>query len=63
MIIGNFIKGIELKYENHYFSGLCFNSANCKKNDIFFAISGTKINGNKFNKDAIQKGANTIISN
>ena len=63
MIIGNFIKGIELKHENHYFSGLCFNSANCKINDIFFAINGTKINGNKFIKDAIQKGANTIISN
>ena len=63
MIIGNFIKGIELKYKNHYFLGLCINSAKCKKNDIFFAIKGTKIDGNKFINHAIQKGAKTIVSN
>jgi MurE/MurF fusion protein len=63
MIIGNFIKGIELKHKNHYFLGLCSNSAKCKKNDIFFAIKGTKIDGNKFINHAIQNGAKTIISN
>ena len=63
MIIGNFIKEIELKHRNHYFSGLCFNSANCKKDNIFFAIKGTAIDGNKFINNAIQKGAKTVISN
>ena len=63
MIIGNFIKGIELKNKNYHFSGLCFNSAKCKKDNIFFAIKGTKIDGNKFINDAIQKGAKIIISN
>ena len=63
MIIGNFIKGIELKYRNHYFSGLCFSSSKCKKNNIFFAIKGTKIDGNKFINHAIQNGAKIIISN
>ena len=63
MIIGNFIKQIELKYKNHYFSGLCFDSAKCKKGNIFFAIKGTKIDGNKFINQAIQKGASTIVSN
>ena len=63
MIIGKFIKQIELKYKNHYFSGLCFNSKKCKKDNIFFAIKGTKINGNKFINHAIQKGAKTIVSN
>jgi len=63
MIIGNFIKGIESKHRNHYFSGICFNSVKCKKNNIFFAIKGTKINGSKFINHAIQKGAKTIISN
>jgi len=63
MIIGNFIKGIELEHKNHHFSGLCSNSAKCKKGDIFFAIKGTKIDGNKFINRAIQKGAKTIISN
>ena len=63
MIIGNFIKGIELKYKNHYFSGICFDSSKCKKDNIFFAINGNKIDGNRFVNHAIQKGAKTIISN
>ncbi|MDB4193277.1 UDP-N-acetylmuramoyl-L-alanyl-D-glutamate--2,6-diaminopimelate ligase [Candidatus Pelagibacter sp.] len=63
MIIGNFIKGIELKNRNHYFSGICFNSSKCKKDNIFFAIKGTKINGNRFINHAIEKGAKIIISN
>ena len=63
MIIGNFIKGIELKHRNHYFSDINFNSSKCKKDNIFFAIKGAKTDGNKFIKQAIQKGANTIISN
>ena len=63
MIIGNFIKGIESKYKNHYFSDICFNSLKCKKNNIFFAINGSKVNGNKFINHAIQKGAKTIVSN
>ena len=63
MIIGNFIKGIELKYKNYYFSGLCFDSTKCKKDNIFFAIKGTKIDGNKFVNHAIQEGAKIIISN
>jgi MurE/MurF fusion protein len=62
MIIGNFIKGKELKYKKHYFSGLCFDSSKCKKHNIFFAIKGTKINGNKFINQAIKKGAQIIIS-
>ena len=62
MIIGNFIKEIELKYKNQYFSGLCYNSSKCKKNNIFFAIKGTKIDGNKFINHAIKKGAKIIIS-
>ena len=63
MIIGNFINGIEPKHRNHYFSDISFNSSKCKKDNIFFAIKGTKTDGNKFIKHAIQKGANTIISN
>jgi MurE/MurF fusion protein len=62
MIIGNFCKKIKLEYRNHYFTGLCFDSSKCKKNNIFFAIKGTKIDGNKFINYAIQKGAKVIIS-
>ena len=62
MIIGNFLKEVELKYKSHYFSGLCFNSLECKKDNIFFAIRGTKIDGNRFINHAIKKGAKIIIS-
>ena len=63
MIIGNFVKEIKLKFKNQYFSGICFDSSKCKKNNIFFAIKGTKKDGNKFINHAIQKGAKIIISN
>ena len=62
MIIGNFIKGIELKHRTQYFSGLCFDSTKCKKDNIFFAIKGNKTDGNKFIDNAINKGAKIIIS-
>ena len=62
MIIGNFFKDIKLKYKNHNFSGLCFDSAKCKRGNIFFAIKGTTIDGNQFIDHAIKKGAKTVIS-
>jgi len=63
MLIGKFFKKINLKYKKYYFSGLSFNSLTCKKNNIFFAIKGNKMDGNKFIDHAIKKGAKTIISN
>jgi MurE/MurF fusion protein len=63
MLIGNFFKNVDKKYKEHYFSGISFNSITCKKNNIFFAIKGNKIDGNKFISSAIKKGAKTIISN
>jgi len=62
MLIGNFFKIKNPNNKSHYFSGLSFNSLNVKKNNIFFAIKGTKINGNKFIKRAIENGARTIVS-
>ena len=62
MIIGNFFKEVKLEYKKHKFTGLCFYSSKCKKGDIFFAIKGTSVDGNKFINQAIQKGARTIIS-
>ncbi|MDA7733792.1 UDP-N-acetylmuramoyl-L-alanyl-D-glutamate--2,6-diaminopimelate ligase, partial [Candidatus Pelagibacter sp.] len=62
MLIGSFLKNTNRKFRNHYFSGLSFNSADCKKDYIFFAIKGTKSDGNKFIDDAIKKGATTIVS-
>ena len=48
MLIGKFFKNTNPKYKDHYFSGLSFNSIATKKNNIFFSIKGTNINGNKF---------------
>ena len=63
MFVGKFFKKINPRYKRHYFSGLSFNSTKCKKNNIFFAITGNQVDGNKFINDAIKKGARTIISN
>ncbi len=63
MLIGNYFKNINSKFENHIFSGLSFNSSYCKKNYIFFAIKGNNFNGNNFIAHAIKKGARTIVSN
>ncbi|MDB4011754.1 Mur ligase family protein, partial [Candidatus Pelagibacter sp.] len=62
MLIGNFLKNIKKEFRNHRFAGLSFNSADCKKDYIFFAIKGTKSDGNKFIDHAIIKGAKIIIS-
>jgi murE/murF fusion protein len=62
MLIGNFLKNIKKEFKNHQFTGLSFNSADCKRGHIFFAIKGTKSNGNKFIDEAIKKGATIIIS-
>jgi murE/murF fusion protein len=63
MFISNFFKKINSKYKRHYFSGISFSSRTCKKNNIFFAIKGNELDGNKYIGDAIKKGVKTIISN
>ncbi len=63
MIVGKYFKKINPEIKKHYFSGINFNSRLCKKNNIFFAIKGNKIDGNKFISHAISKGAKTIIHN
>ena len=63
MQIGSILKTINKRYRFHNFSGLSFNSKKCKSGNIFFAIKGSKDNGNNFINDAIKKGAKTIISN
>ena len=62
MHIGKIINNIDKKYSHQKFDGINFNSKKCKKGDIFFAIKGNKSNGNKYIKDAINRGAKTIIS-
>ena len=62
MYLGNFIKKLDKKHHNIFFSGITFNSALVKKNYIFFAIKGNKFDGNDYIQVAIKKGAKIIIS-
>ena len=61
MLLKNLIKDISEDKKNTAISGLSINSKKIKKNYIFFAIKGKKINGEKFIKEAIKKGASVII--
>ena len=62
MLIGDYCKTTKKKYKNYFFSGLSFNSSNCKKDFIFFAIKGLEIDGKKYIKNAVSNGAKIIIS-
>ena len=62
MYLGNFIKNLNKKHHKRYFSGVAFNSKKIKKDNIFFAIDGTKFDGNNYISDAIDKGAKIIVS-
>ena len=57
MLLGNYFHNINKDYKNFYFSGISFNTKSLKKNNIFFAIKGNKIDGNKFISNALKKGS------
>ena len=61
MLLKKLIKGIPKSKENIIVSGLSSNSKEIKKNYIFFAIKGSKENGEKFIKDAIDRGASVVV--
>tara|TARA_B100001248_G_C27396456_1_gene465897 strand:- start:2389 stop:5151 length:2763 start_codon:yes stop_codon:yes gene_type:complete len=61
MLLKNLIKNISKDKKNITISGLSTNSQEIKKNYIFFAIKGNKVNGEKFIKAAILKGAAVIV--
>ena len=51
----------KMKFVN--FNGLSIDTRSIKKNNLFLAIRGKKIDGNKFVNKALQKGAGCIITN
>ena len=61
MLLKNLIRNIPKNKKNIVISGLSINSNETKKNHIFFAIKGNKINGERFIKSAIYKGAVVIV--
>ena len=62
MLLKDYIPNINKKFGNIFFSGISFNSSKLKKNNIFFAIKGNKIDGNNFISIAIKKGSKIIIT-
>ena len=62
MLLGNYFTNIDNSNKNFFFSGISFNTKNIKKNNIFFAIKGNNVDGNKFIPIAIKKGSKIIIS-
>ena len=61
MLLKNLIKDIPKEKKNIIISGIALNSKEIKKNYIFFAIKGEKLNGEKFISEAINKGASVIV--
>ncbi len=60
MLLKNLIKNIPENKKKIVVSGLSANSEEVKKNYIFFAIKGNKLNGEKYIKNAINNGAVVI---
>lgn len=46
---------------NFAVAGLCFDSREVKKGDVFFALSGTKTDGARFAHDAVKNGAVAVV--
>ena len=62
MFLGDYFNNIKNSYKNFFFSGISFDSTKIKKNYIFFAIKGNKLDGNRFIPSAIFNGAKIIIT-
>jgi len=61
MLLKNLIRYISKDKKNITISGISTDSKKVKKNYIFFAIRGKKINGEKFIKEAVYKGASVVV--
>ena len=62
MLLKNLINNLPKDKKKIAIKGLSSNSKEVKKGYIFFAIKGNKNNGERFIKEAIDKGASVIIS-
>jgi len=62
MLLGKYFHNINKNYKNFSFSGISFDTKTIKKNNIFFAIKGNSIDGNRFIPKAIKKGSKIIVT-
>ena len=63
MLLKNLIKNCPKEFEKKIIKGLAIDSRKIKKGFIFFALTGSKLEGTKFINHAIKKGASVIICN
>ena len=63
MFLSKLLGSVKKGYRKISIKGICFDSRQIKKKDIFFAIKGKKTSGTKFIKEAISKGASAIVAN
>ena len=61
MLLKNLIKNLSKEKKKIKIQGLAINSQKIRKGFIFFAIKGKKINGEKYIRDAIKKGAAAVV--
>ena len=62
MFLGDYFQNIQSTYKKFFFSGISFDSTKIKKNYIFFAIKGNKVDGNNFISSAISNGAKIVVT-
>ena len=62
MFLGDYFQNIQANYKKFFFSGISFNSSEIKKDNIFFAIKGNKVDGNNFISSAISNGAKIVVT-
>ena len=61
MLLRKLIRNSFLKKKDIFIKGLAINSKRVKKNYIFFAIKGSKSNGENYIEEAIKKGASLVV--
>ena len=61
MLLKKIIKNLPSETPNIKIDGLSLDSRQIKKNYLFFALKGTRLNGEKFILEAISRGAKAII--
>ena len=61
MLLKNLIKNSPKNLKNLKISGISLNSKDIKKGFIFFALKGSKTNGENYIHQAIKQGAKLII--
>src|SRR5210317_1981378 len=62
MLLGDYFQNTQSIHKKFFFSGISFDSSKIKKNNIFFAIKGNKIDGNDFISSAISNGAKIVVT-